>query len=66
MERLEDDLAANAADLAIAQVQVVRRLWLSSELEQALGGQAAPPAPLERERRSAPSIATILPLVLST
>jgi hypothetical protein len=47
MERLEDDLAADAADLAIAQVQVARRIWLFSELERTLGSQVAPSAPAD-------------------
>jgi len=47
MERLENDLAADAADLAAAQVQVARRLWLFSELVRALGGQGEPSAPAD-------------------
>ena len=47
LERLEDDLAADAADLVAAQVQVARRIWLFGELERALAGQAIPSAPAD-------------------
>jgi hypothetical protein len=44
LERLREDLVADAADLALAQSQVARRLWLFEELERALR-DGTPPSP---------------------
>jgi hypothetical protein len=47
LERLEDDLAADAGDLAAAQTIVARRIWLFGELQRALAGQATPSPPAD-------------------
>lgn len=45
LERLGEDLRADAADLAIAQVQVARRQWMFGALAQGLGGGVVPAPP---------------------
>jgi hypothetical protein len=46
LDRLQEDLLADAADLALAQMIVVRRQWLFSALEQAVAdGEPVPPPP---------------------
>jgi hypothetical protein len=45
LERLREDLTADAADLALAQVQVARRQWLFGAIAQALETGAFSPPP---------------------
>jgi hypothetical protein len=45
LDRLHEDLRADAADLAFAQVQVARRQWMFGAIAQGLGGGVLAPPP---------------------